>query len=57
MKIQAITDFSGLEPYWRTVIDGQSYISGGPVPYEYVSRYHNYYCNQNVKKNLLSAET
>lgn len=54
---QTITDLSGLEPYWHTVINGQSYISGGAVPYQYNSRYHDYYCNQNLKKILLSGET
>lgn len=54
---EALPDLSGLEPRWYRIVNGQSFIPNGPVPYEFSSLYFTYYCNTNLKKILLDGET
>lgn len=54
---QSVTDWGGLEANWYRSVRGEAYIPEGPVPYQYNSFYLDYYCNQNLKKILLSDET
>ena len=54
---EAITDLSGFEPRWQRGLRGQSDIPDGPVPYEFSTRFFEYYCNTNYKKIILGDET
>jgi len=54
---EALPDLSGFEAKWYRVIDGNSYIPDGPMPYEFSSLYLTYFCNSNTKKIQAGDET
>lgn len=54
---ESITDFSGFEPRWYRGMRGDSYVTGGPVPYTFSALHFEYYCNTNLNKIILGDET
>jgi hypothetical protein len=54
---EVLPDPRGLEARWYRVIDGDSYLQDGPVPYEFSSLYLTYFCNSNTKKIQAGDET
>ncbi len=54
---QAYPEPTGMQAIWYRSIRGSSLVENGPVPYQFNSLYKSWYCNQNLHKLMLGAET
>ena len=53
----AYPDPKGIEPNWYRTMPNNPIVSNGPTPYTFNTLYFSWYCNQHLKKMMLSDET
>lgn len=54
---EAYPEPMGIEAVWYGSIEGNSYLDGGPLPYQFNSMYLSYFCNESTKKIERGDET